>query len=94
MVIGTVLDPESDPVISETFCRIWIQGLIRNKSFLIRIRAALIRNEFETKLIKCIFLHQIIYHFPIRYHTDRINNLFQSKRLYISSFFKKLYISS
>ncbi len=36
---------------SETFCRIRIQSQIRNKSFRIRIRAALTRNEFETKLL-------------------------------------------
>jgi hypothetical protein len=42
---SSVMDPESDPVRSETFC------MIRNKSFWIRIRAALIQNEFETKLL-------------------------------------------
>jgi hypothetical protein len=44
----SVVDPypesDLDPVGSETFCR------IQNKSFRIRIRAALTRNEFETEL--------------------------------------------
>ncbi len=45
-------DPESDrdPVGSETFCQ--IRSRIRNKSFGIRIRAALIQKEFETKLFR------------------------------------------
>jgi hypothetical protein len=50
--ISSVVDPgpESDPdtVGSETFRR--IRSQIRNESFRIRIRAALIQNEFETKL--------------------------------------------
>ncbi len=47
--------PESDPYPggTETFYRIRIHSRIRNKSFRILIwaRAALIRNEFETKLL-------------------------------------------
>jgi hypothetical protein len=38
-------DPESDPVGSQTFCP--IRSRIQNKSFRIRIRAAL-THEFET----------------------------------------------
>jgi hypothetical protein len=52
---GSVVDtePESDPdlVGSKTFCKIRIRSQIQNKSFRIRIRAALIRNEFERKLL-------------------------------------------
>jgi hypothetical protein len=48
ILFGSVVDPDPksdpDPVRSETFCRIRIRSRIRNKSFRIRIRAALIRN--------------------------------------------------
>jgi hypothetical protein len=47
MTVSSVVDPESDPVRSESFCQ--IRSRIRNKSFRIWIRAALSRNEFETK---------------------------------------------
>ncbi len=53
LVTGSVVDPESDPdpVGSKTFCRILIRSRIQIKSLRIRIRAALTRNEFETKLL-------------------------------------------
>jgi hypothetical protein len=41
----SVVDTESDPVRSEFICRIRIRNRIRNKSFRIRIRAALIPDE-------------------------------------------------
>jgi hypothetical protein len=50
-VVTSVVDP--DPVRSDTFCR------IRNKSFRIRIRAALTRNEYETKK-NSQFLNQML----------------------------------
>ncbi len=75
--MGTVLnissvvdpDPESDPdpVGSETVCRIRIR--IRNKSFRIRIRAALIRNEIETKLLIKFTISQPDYVYVFLYDT-------------------------
>ncbi len=40
---------------SKTFCQIRIRSQIRDEPFRIRIRAALIRNEFETISTKCTF---------------------------------------
>jgi hypothetical protein len=49
-----------------------------------------LKQNFSDKIHN--FSTRLSIRFPIRYHTDRMNYLFQNNRLYISSFSKKLYM--
>jgi hypothetical protein len=78
------MDPESDP---KLFARSGINHFGSGSGQ--PLAGMNVKQNFSDKIHN--FSTRLCIRFPIRYHTDRINYLFQNKRLYISSISEKLY---